>query len=101
MRGLHQDLGAIHVDRITGPQQGHALHRAAIDVDSRHATGHLQPQAATIHAELRHQGALRTIRHADQAIGFAHDAMHAGHQWPVGRLTIAEVESQVIHDAGA
>jgi len=52
---LQQQLHAFHVDRIAGPQHRHPLHRTAVDVHPAHAVGHLQPQAAPIHADLRQQ----------------------------------------------
>jgi hypothetical protein len=100
MRGLHQDLGAVQVDRIAGTQQRHALHRPAIDVNAADVGGDLQPQASSVHAELGQQCTLGVVAHAQQTAGFPHNAMDAGDQGPIGLLAIAEMESEIFHAAG-
>ena len=72
-------------------QQRHALYRPTIHMDATDAIGDLQPQPPAIYAELHQQRTLRRVAKAEQAIGFAHHAVHAGDQRAIRLLAIAEM----------
>ncbi len=72
-----QHLHAIGVDRVTGAQQRHAPHRAAVDVDAAAAAGHLQPDPALVGAEPgQQQRADAVVAQADLPARVADDALH-------------------------
>src|SRR5690606_4277927 len=72
-------------------------HRTAVDVQAARAGGHLQPQAAPVHAELRQQRALHVVADAGDAAGLPDQAVHARGQRMVGLLAVAEMEAQFRH----
>ena len=96
-RRQHPQLHAVHIQRITGTQHCHALHRSAIDMHAARAGGHLQPQAAPVQADLGQQHAGQAVADAQHAAGLAQHAVHPGKQRMIGLLAIAEMEAQVVH----
>nr|KAJ9633130.1 hypothetical protein H2204_007275 [Knufia peltigerae] len=89
---LQDHFHAVHVYRVTRPQQGHAPYRATIHMDAANTVADLQPEAAVVHAELgEQQRAVAGITEAHAAVCLAHDALHPGPQRLVGLLLLTEV----------
>lgn len=99
MRSLHQYFSAIKVDRVTGSKQSHALHRTSVHMDAAHALRNLEPEAATVHAELGQQRTLDRVAEREPTARFADHAVYAGRQDPIVLLLVREMESKVVHAA--
>ena len=99
VRSLHQYFNAIKVDRITGSKQRHPLHRPSVHMDAAHAVRDLEPQAATIHAELGQQRTLDRVAEREPTARLADHAVYAGRQDPIILLLVGEMKSKVVHAA--
>jgi hypothetical protein len=96
-----QQFDTIEVDRIANPQHRHPPHRTAVDVQAARSIAQLQPDAATVDADLGNRGSriLHVNGQAGPAFGIPADRMHALAQHQVGAITEGEPKSEGIHAA--